>query len=838
MDSRSARPIRRALAIGCLLLAVGTLVPTDTAAAARATRLALQTSSKQANVQRLNDLVGIIDNLRARLAADPGNTQTRNKLNAALAEYDALSASLGGDQAAPTATLPAGPGTGEGLPPGTPPNCTSSTSTFSSGTVNVPIPDNNAGVAMSTIAVGGVGPYLSDVNCTLNVTHTFNGDIDMTLTSPAGTVITLTSDNGGGNDNVFAGTTFDDSANPAGQIPYSSNNGLTTDHLYANLTVATPLVPEEGLGAFVGENPNGNWTLRATDDASIDTGTIVSWSVEISTLTTVPTNAPPVVASSGVVNVPIPDNNAGVAMSTVNVAGAGTFLCDVDCTVNVTHTFTSDVDMTLTSPSGTVVTLTTDNAGGNDNVYAGTTFDDDANPAGQIPYVNNNGVTTDHLYANLTVATPLTPEEALGAFIGENPNGTWTLRATDDVSVDTGTIVSWSISVTTCQCTVISLCSLTCPGDITTQATDLNGAVVNYPPPTASNCVNVVCTPPSGSTFPVGTTQVTCTGDDDVPEGEGPSTCAEFFDGVVAPAIPTGWTATTVLDCATSNPWATVAAGADTVPNVAMVNDPNCISDEVLDSVPIAVVSAAATVSFQNSFILEDTFDGGVLEISIGGGPFSDILTAGGSFVTGGYTDTISSSFGNPLAGRQAWSGNSAGFITTTVNLPASANGQNVVLRFRRGADSSVSGTGWTIDSLTTTGTNCGGGGGGSSSCTFNITVTIPFDACCVDDATGDQFRHVVASVPPTSPLYGYWEYEVAATSEIFAGIGNHVAYRPGLSIIIDDNDDPVVYCHAEIDFPRRKCRVQVRDIPTGRNFVLRDRNINNNMCPVGPPQS
>ena len=89
-----------------------------------------------------------------------------------------------------------------------------------------------------------------------------------------------------------------------------------------------------------------------------------------------------------------------------------------------------------------------------------------------------------------------------------------------------------------------------------------------------------------------------------------------------------------------------------------------------------------------------------MLEISIGGGAFTDIIAAGGSFVTGGYTGTISTGFSNPLAGRQAWSGNSAGFITTTVNLPAAAAGQNVVLRWRMGSDTSTGVDGWRIDSV------------------------------------------------------------------------------------------------------------------------------------------
>src|SRR5438552_2469969 len=98
----------------------------------------------------------------------------------------------------------------------------------------------------------------------------------------------------------------------------------------------------------------------------------------------------------------------------------------------------------------------------------------------------------------------------------------------------------------------------------------------------------------------------------------------------------------------------------------------------------IQPASATAQLSFRNNYSLESTFDGGVLEISInGGGTFSDIVTAGGSFVSGGYNATISTAYSSPIAGRMAWSGSSGGFLTTTVNLPASANGQTTVLRWR-----------------------------------------------------------------------------------------------------------------------------------------------------------
>ncbi len=84
-----------------------------------------------------------------------------------------------------------------------------------------------------------------------------------------------------------------------------------------------------------------------------------------------------------------------------------------------------------------------------------------------------------------------------------------------------------------------------------------------------------------------------------------------------------------------------------------------------------------------------------MLEISsfyINNGAFTDItdLAVGGSFVTGGYNATIATGTGSPIAGRQAWSGNSGGFITTTVNLPLLV--VDGVLRWRMASDNSVSG--------------------------------------------------------------------------------------------------------------------------------------------------
>ncbi|MCV4754180.1 hypothetical protein OFC37_32455, partial [Escherichia coli] len=84
----------------------------------------------------------------------------------------------------------------------------------------------------------------------------------------------------------------------------------------------------------------------------------------------------------------------------------------------------------------------------------------------------------------------------------------------------------------------------------------------------------------------------------------------------------------------------------------------------------IAISSAAATLSFRHSYDTEAGWDGGVLEISINGGAFQDILAAGGSFITNGYNGQLGSGTNNPIANRNAWNGNSLGYLTTTARLP------------------------------------------------------------------------------------------------------------------------------------------------------------------------
>ena len=182
-----------------------------------------------------------------------------------------------------------------------------------------------------------------------------------------------------------------------------------------------------------------------------------------------------------------------------------------------------------------------------------------------------------------------------------------------------------------------------------------------------------------------------------------PIACGFFqnFDSITPPMLPPGWTAMNAI-----NPdgvlWQTSNSGlpsppADSPPNAAWVNDPATVSDKRLDSPPVVIEPLEnAALTFRHNYAFENGFDGGVLEISIDGGAFQD---AAGFIFQGGYNGTISTCCGNPLAGRQAWTGSSGGFITTSVGLP---QGHTSVLRWRTGSDNGGSGQGWRIDTLQT----------------------------------------------------------------------------------------------------------------------------------------
>lgn len=140
----------------------------------------------------------------------------------------------------------------------------SATTTVSAAGLPLAIPD--LGQILSGLTVSNVVGALSDVNVTLSINHTRDSDMDVFLISPAGTRIQLFTDVGTTGQN-FVNTTLDDQAN------FSINLG------------SAPFVgsfsPESLLSALNGENPNGVWLLEVNDDALGETGSLVGWSISV-----------------------------------------------------------------------------------------------------------------------------------------------------------------------------------------------------------------------------------------------------------------------------------------------------------------------------------------------------------------------------------------------------------------------------------------------------------------------------------------------------------------------------------------------------------------------------
>jgi len=194
---------------------------------------------------------------------------------------------------------------------------------------------------------------------------------------------------------------------------------------------------------------------------------------------------------------------------------------------------------------------------------------------------------------------------------------------------------------------------------------------------------------------------------------------AQNFDGVIAPTLPEGWSSLNVLGTATN--WQTRSGVFHTGPNSAFVADSEVAGENALVSPVISVLGTNAQLAFRHNYSFEynttiigfsrprtyyTNYDGGVLEIQIGSGGFSDILSAGGSFRSGGYNGAITVTSDNPLGGQGGWVTNSSGWQSVLVNLPASAARQNVQLRWNCATDNGNAGlgaVGWYVDSVSIT---------------------------------------------------------------------------------------------------------------------------------------
>lgn len=336
---------------------------------------------------------------------------------------------------------------------------------------------------------------ITDVNVTIDLTHSWNSDLDITLVGPDGTTVDLSSDNGGSSDN-YAGTVFDDDA----ADPITSGTG----------PFSGSFSPEQPLSVFNGTGASGTWTLEIVDDTGGDSGNLSSWSLEIcgtqqtdidgDGVADLDDNCPDTpntdqadldgdmigdvcdddVDGDGVLNeddncefTANPDqadiDNNGIGEACDEICALGDALdtpifitddqtepqvylseiviednfeiSDINVTIDINHTWNSDLRIVLIEPSGTDFIILSDQNGGFSENYNGTTFDDQAT----TPITAGTGPFTGSFI----------PEDPLSTFNGAGSAGTWTLGIVDFFNGDGGALNSWSIEI----------CGFRFPGD-------------------------------------------------------------------------------------------------------------------------------------------------------------------------------------------------------------------------------------------------------------------------------------------------------------------------------------------------------------------------------------
>ena len=163
---------------------------------------------------------------------------------------------------------------------------------------------------------------------------------------------------------------------------------------------------------------------------------------------------------------------------------------------------------------------------------------------------------------------------------------------------------------------------------------------------------------------------------------------------ITSTTIPSTLTASST----TANTWTVSNVQSQSAPNALFTNNAATTSDQKLETTnAIALGSGTSSFSFNHSFNTQSKTDGGLVEISTNNGTTWLDLT---NKITNGYYNSVLGTTGaNPLANRNAWSGNSGGFIKSSINLSSYAN-QSVKLRFRFGSNSTVGGTGWFVDDV------------------------------------------------------------------------------------------------------------------------------------------
>jgi M6 family metalloprotease-like protein len=192
------------------------------------------------------------------------------------------------------------------------------------------IPDNDL-IGISDKMVFENDAVVSSLKVDVDITHSFCGDLMVTLISPSGDRALLHNRKGSAHN---LKTTFDISSAPE-------------------------------LGKMIGKPIMGEWEILVQDVAASDSGILNSWGLEIRYLDK--GRESNVIEGEDVAAEKIPDNNPAGIVKLINLVAPGQ-VKSVEVTIDITHTYIGDLKVTLVSPKGTSVDLHNRFGAGQDNL--------------------------------------------------------------------------------------------------------------------------------------------------------------------------------------------------------------------------------------------------------------------------------------------------------------------------------------------------------------------------------------------------------------------------------------------------------------------------------------
>ena len=190
------------------------------------------------------------------------------------------------------------------------------------------IPDNIPEGVRTRMQLAGEG-VIKSIKVSVEILHSYQGDIRLDLSSPQGTQVLLQKDHGlSGHDLV---KTYD-----------------STDH--------------EALKNLLGESFSGEWVLQIKDLLEHDTGRLNHWRIDVEF-----ESDDKIIEKKLTPNLKIPDNIPQGVSSEIRIEESG-LLKDLEVGIDISHTFIRDLRLELIAPSGHSVFLHNRQGGSGDDI--------------------------------------------------------------------------------------------------------------------------------------------------------------------------------------------------------------------------------------------------------------------------------------------------------------------------------------------------------------------------------------------------------------------------------------------------------------------------------------